>query len=323
MQEALRIFGNVFSEGYPDVETGETWVSFKNFFGRTTIFAIPIDIETPDGFHLLDRIVVKTVLPGNLFQLDDSLIVETNTMATTGALMTDPDTGELVIVSSVTFLDCDGADDGLLGLYVPLVIRAAMFHPYCLLSRDILEQLGAPHDLPQSDEPSAWGQEDFEQAAMALRQAGIFSNAGSTGLAAEFPWDDGGISWVTGHETSLLTFESEMRHPSLGNGLFFKLELPDAYSEDELVALVHHLNRLEVTGADVPPFFGAWCSKLTTGRIAFVGFLPNLAYWPGSVNHISAWLKIRAQYARAAIGNFVFPDDESRQLEECIAALVE
>jgi len=156
----------------------------------------------------------------------------------------------------------------------------------------------------------------------ALRQAGIFSNGGTTGLAAEFPWDDGGVSWATDDETSLLTFQSKMRHPNLGNGLFFKLELPDAYFEEQLVELVHHLNHLEVTGADVPPFFGAWCSHIKTRRIAYVGFLPNLAYWPGSVTHISGWLKLRAQTARATIGNFVFHGDHSRQPDQSIVLSV-
>ena len=317
IKEAMGHLCSVFSEGYPGAEVGDTWVSFDNVVGRTTIFATPIDIKTPDGFHLLDRLVVKTVLPEGAWQMNDLLIVEANTMATTGALMVDPNTGDLVIVSSVTFLGCNGGDDGLHSIYVPLVSMAAVFHPYCLISSESLRQFDSetntPYELEKSNEPSCWGEEDFKSAEMALRQAGIFCNGGATGLAAEFPWDDGGVSWVTGDETSLLTFQSGMRHPNLGNGLFFKLELPDAYFEEQLVELVHHLNHLEVTGADVPPFFGAWCSHIKSGRIAYVGFLPNLAYWPGSVSHISGWLKLRAQTARATIGNFIFRDDHPQQ----------
>ena len=247
-------------------------------------------------------------------------------MATTGALLRDPNTGELVIVSSVTFLDAGGEDDGLLDLYMPLACWAAVCHSYCLFGRALLGQAGSESgtafDLDMSDEPSCWGQSDFESAEMALRQAGIFCNGWTTGFTAEFPWDDGGISWVTGDETSLLTLQNDMRHPNLGNGLFFKLELPDAYSEEQLVELVHHLNLLEVTGADVPPFFGAWCSHSKSSRIAYVGFLPNLAYWPGSVSHISAWLKIRAQTARATIGNFISRDDHPRQASTSIVSSV-
>jgi len=326
IKEALSRLDSMFRDGTPTLEAGDTWISFDNIVGRTTIFATPIDMKTPDGYHLLDRLVVKTVLTEGFQHMSDSLVVETNTLATTGALLRDPKTGELVMVSGVTFLDADGEDDGMLDTYTALVGWAAVCHPYCLFGRALLGQSGSEADtqynLEMSNEPSQWGQVDFESAQMALQQAGIFCNAGSTGLTAEFPWDDGGVSWVTGDETSLLTFESDMCHPNLGHGLFFKLELPDAYDEEELVELVHYLNRLEVTGADVPPFFGAWCSHPNSRRIAYVGFLPNLIYWPGSVSHISGWLKLRSRNARAAIGNFVFRGDHARQEGPSIASSV-
>ena len=322
MKAAMESLCGFFSDAYPSTETGDTWLSFDNAIGRTTIFATPIDFKTPDGYHLLDRLVIKTQLPGDAWQMSDALIVQANTLATTGALMTDPDTKELVIVSSATLLD--GDDDSLQRLYVPLAASAAIFHPYSLISMGSLRDsgTGAPYEFEMSNDPSRWGQVDFESAETALRQGGVFSNAGSTGLAAEFPWEDGGVSWVSGDQTSLLTFKSDMRHPHLGNGLFFKLELPDAWFEEELVKLVHYLNLLEVTGADVPPFFGAWCSQIKTGRIAYVGFLPNLACWPGSVTHISGWLRIRARTARATIGNLMARGDQSCQVGQSIMSSV-
>lgn len=315
MRAVMESLSGFFSDAYASTETGDTWLSFDNTIGRTTIFATPIDFKTPDGYHLLDRLVIKTVLPEGVWQMSDSQICQANTLATTGALMIDPDTKELVIISTATLLDGGDDDDSLPRLYVPLVASAAVFHPYGLVSMDSFRDsdTGAPYEFEMSNDPSRWGQADFESAEMALRQCGVFSNAGSTGLTAEFPWDDGGVSWVSGDETSLMTFQSDMRHPHLGSGLFFKLELPDAYFEEELVELVHYLNWLEVTGADVPPFFGAWCSQIKTGRIAYVGFLPNLACWPGSVSHISGWLKIRARTARATIGNFMAQGDQSCQ----------
>ena len=72
IKEAMAHLCSVFSEEYPSAEFGDTWVSFDNIIGRTTIFATPIDIKTPDGFHLLDRLVVKTVLPEGVWQMSDS-----------------------------------------------------------------------------------------------------------------------------------------------------------------------------------------------------------------------------------------------------------
>ena len=293
MQAGMSRLSSHFCEVCPGAECGDTWVSFDNMIGRTTIFATPIDMRTPEGLHLLDRLVVKTDLPRDAWDLSDTQVVAVNTLATTGALMRDPGTGELAIVSHATFIDGEGQEDWLREVYVPVVSAVAIFHPYCLVSCGGPGQsdpaTGATSGLEFYDAPSRWGQEDFKPAEAALRQAGVFSNGGSTGLAAEFPWDDGAILWVTDDETSLLTFQTEARHPHLGNGLFFKLELPTAFPDGKLVELVHYLNRLEVTGVDVPPFFGAWCSRITTRRIAYVGFIPNIAYWPGSVMQIAAW----------------------------------
>ena len=316
IREAMETLRSALGVVCSSIESGDTWLSFDNTLGRTTIFATPVDIETRDGYHLLDRLVVKTVLPRGEWQTDRSLLVQINTLATMGALMIDPDTGEAVIVSNVTLVDGEGQEEILKRVYVPLVAQAAVCHPYCLIAVNRGQNdtaTGTPGELSVFDEPSHWGLEDFKSTETLLRLAGIFANAGETGLAAEFPWDDGGVSWVTDDETSLLTIQSDMRHPHIGNGLFFKLELPEAYFEEQLVDLVHHLNLLEVTGADVPPFFGAWCSQVTTGRIAYVGFLPNLAYWPQSVSEIAAWLKIRAQTARAVIGNYISRADHTQQ----------
>jgi len=167
-------------------------------------------------------------------------------------------------------------------------------------------------ELEEADDPSRWTEDEFQPAAEMLNRAGYYSNAGTTGLTSEFPWEDGAVSSVNGGVTSLMTFESNVRHPNLGNGLFFKLELPESYTGDRLIELANHLNLLELTGADVPPFFGAWCSKLSSGRLSYVGFLPNMAYWEGSVGQIAGWLRLRAQNARAAIGNYVQWDEGTR-----------
>ncbi len=136
------------------------------------------------------------------------------------------------MVSNVTFLDADGEDDGVLDTYTALVGWAAVCHPYCLFGRALMGQagseIGTQFDLEMSNEPSQWDRVDFESAQMALQQAGIFCNAGSTGLTAEFPWDDCEVSWVTGDNPACY-FRVDMWHPNLGNGLFFKLELPDAH----------------------------------------------------------------------------------------------
>ena len=104
-------------------------------------------------------------------------------------------------------------------------------------------------------------------------------------------------------ETALITLHSDMQHPGLGSGLFYKLELPTAYEEDELVALACELNRQEVIGVDAPPSFGAWCANANWVRLAYVGFIPNVFYVPGSATNVCSWLLPRARQARAFVEN--------------------
>ena len=80
----------------------------------------------------------------------------------------------------------------------------------------------------------------------------------------------------------LLTFSTSMRHPSLRSGLFYKLELPFQFEEEVVVDFANKLNVVEAGLIDAPPFFGAWCSQIKTGRLAFVGFWPNVLYQPGT-----------------------------------------
>jgi hypothetical protein len=101
-----------------------------------------------------------------------------------------------------------------------------------------------------------------------------------------------------GDVTSLLTFQTDMPHPTLGNGLFHKLELPFHFEEDKLVTLANRLNQIEIESMDSPPFFGAWCSQLgKQSGIAFVGFWPNFLYQPGTVFRIAVWMLHRNRQA--------------------------
>ena len=108
---------------------------------------------------------------------------------------------------------------------------------------------------------------------------------------------------MTGDVTSLLTFQADMPHPALGSGLFYKLELPIHFEEDELVFFANRLNQVEFESVDSPPFFGAWCSHLDSGRLCHVGFWPNMLYQPGTVLNLAVWMFFRNGQSVAFIGN--------------------
>ena len=195
----------------------------------------------------------------------------------------------------------EGDDDALLPIYVHLMAWAACYHESWLMC-------AVRPDAPEgewAEEPSPWALEDFQQAAENIRAAGYFCTADDTGLTAEFPWEDGAPPAMLGGVTSLMTFQSDMRHPQLGSGLFFKLELPQQFTPTQLPGLVNHLNVLELTGEGARPLYGAWCSPFDSGRLAYVGFVPNAAYWPASVSLIGSWLCWRSFHSQAAICDYL------------------
>ena len=108
---------------------------------------------------------------------------------------------------------------------------------------------------------------------------------------------------MTGDVTSLLTFNSSTVHPTMGSGLFCKLELPLHFEEHELVFFANKLNQVEYESVDAPPFFGAWCSHLDSGRLCHITFWPNVLYQPGTVLNLAVWMFFRNRQSVAFISN--------------------
>ena len=133
-----------------------------------------------------------------------------------------------------------------------------------------------------------------------LREAGVFSNGDKDGLTAEFPWDPGAVSAVENllkrwrKRTSLLRISCE-EHPSLGKGLFCKLDLPLNLNDAEAFKLAIKLNEMESAAQDWPPFLGAWTSKPKSGRPTFVSFWPNFLSKAISLELITSWHAARAR----------------------------
>jgi hypothetical protein len=225
-------------------------------------------------------------------------------MATTGAIVRDPHDGSLMLFSSLPVFETDTV--ALEDLYTMLVANGARSHlagPLAVaVSTTEAEELPASvMGFPARDVPSLWDESEFEHAAALMRRSGIVCNVGTTGLTAEFPWEEGAGSAMFGDHTSLMTFRTDETHLVAGNGLFFRLDLPLSFEREQLAESANYLNVFETTGVDVPPFFGAWCSQLDNGTLTYVGFWPNCMYKAGTVANIASWCRIRSNIARLAI----------------------
>ena len=305
--ELLRAMHKIatIAEGDDSAVITDRQITFDNRGQRTTITASKVDLVTVDGLRIAERIDIRTRLPKVFVEMSMEQIALANTMATTGAIIIDRDQGATLVSSLPVFED---DTEALEDLYTRMVANGALVHLHgplaaaqCYMDATPIE----PGDMgtPGWDQPSFWKQEEFEYAENMLRQAGIYCNAGVSGLTAEFPWEDGASSVFLGDSTSLMRFQTDMPHPVAGNGLFFRLDLPLTLDREQLAEYANYLNEFEVNGIDTPPFFGAWCSQLDNGTLTYAGFWPNCMYKRGTVVNIAFWCRIRSRIARQAIGN--------------------
>ena len=286
----------------------DTSAEFPVLFGRCTLSVSPLDIDTYDGFRLSERIEARTELSYVIDDFDESFFRLANSYATTGAVLRCPDSGRAVIVSGVNVFRED--IEALHRLYVPTLLWSSLVQSFSVqhalrktFGTDFLGERSEMIGMEGCNEPSRWGPEDFSWAEQRMRDVGIYCNASETSLTAEFEWEPGALSAITGDSTSLFQVNSGVTHPTAGNGLAFRLALPVSADDTDLVTLVDTLNELEISGVDVPPAFGAWALLPQLNSVAYTGFWLNCMYQPGTVANIAAWCKIRSKVARQVIVN--------------------
>lgn len=285
-----------------NVEETASGLTFASHLGETSISVLPRHISCLDGEQVSEVIHIKTPLPELKGALSKSQIALINTMAGLSALAIDEESGQLFIANRLSVFK--GYEDAW-RLFVPLVSISALLQADSVYSiiRHVYsqQQQTGEDDIPESKEPSCWGKNEFEQTQAMLENMNLLATTGPEGITAEFPWELGGISAAAGHQTSLMLLRADMPHPVLGNGLFYRLDLPTQFEETDVIDLSNRMNLAELEAADSPPFFGAWCSMIDTGRLSFAGFWPNMLYCPGTAANIASWLGHRSRISRVIL----------------------
>ena len=299
LREAMQTIAT-FAVHDSDAVISDSSMTFRNMGERTTISAEPMNVDTIDGLRIAEIITTRTPLTS--FKLfDEKLYSFINLFATTGAVVRDANGNDLIVSRVPLF---EGDEQALAELYTPLIANAALVQPVGPVSgfyhaqRRREECDAARVGIPAWDEPSCWGGEDFICAEERLRARGAWANSSDSGLTVEFSWERGAVSAMVGDCTSLLEIRADQPHPSAGNGLFYRLNLPVNFSDDEASDWAARLNRAELNAVDAPPFIGAWCSMPKSGTVSFAGFWPNMLYQPGTVTSIAFWSWARSRFAR-------------------------
>lgn len=298
------------------VQQIEHGISFATGIGQTRIEVIPVHHETSHGHEIEAVIKIRTELLHEFEAVikarnepvsqsspmdDEEKLSLFNALASFGALLRDPDTGRLVVASRLSAFAGDSAS---WRLYVPLVAFGSMLQGESIIKGiakflDYIE--AAPMVLPDSEKPCFWGRQDFEGSERLLDQQGFIANGDAGGMTVEFPWEQGALSSIVGHSTSLVQFFSDQPHPILGNGLFFKLDLPVQFEPERLTRTANLLNLWEWKTVDAPPFFGAWCNDKKSGLLSHVGFWPNAMYQSGTVTNIAIWMMHRTRLVKEVL----------------------
>jgi len=304
LRDAMRRIATI-ADGDHSAEITDREIAFANYGERTTISVEPIDIDTWDGQRITECVTIRT--PLTRFKLfDEQRYTFINIFATTGAVVRNEEEQDAIISRLPLF---EGDDVALADLYTPVIANAACMQvvgPVCgfyYLQSERAQVQADKIALHDWDSPSRWGASEFQHAEDLLRQAGAYANGGEGGLTVEFPWEAGAISAIAGECTSLFQVRADQPHPSAGNGLFYRLDLPVNFSDDDARQWAVRLNRIEAESLDTPPFFGAWCTMPQSGTLSFAGFWPNLMYKPGTVSNIAFWNWARSRFARQVIGN--------------------
>ena len=239
-----------------NVQRTEQGISFATGYGHTYIDVIPVRRRTNDGFEVEAVVKTRTEFTNQNLPLEDEAFALFNAFASFGALMRDPDSGRIIVGSRLTAY---AGDSDIWRLHMRLVAFGSILQGDTLIS-GMVKTLGgqvAPIALADWDKPCLWGREDFEGAAGYFNQRRFLASGSDGGMTVEFPWEPGAMSAMAGHQTSLMQFRSDTPHPILGNGLFFRLDLPVQLEADRLPKMAKLLNQYEWAAIDAPPFFGA------------------------------------------------------------------
>jgi hypothetical protein len=140
---------------------------------------------------------------------------------------------------------------------------------------DEMLYLGERLFAPRGQEPNRFAtEEDFQVIYDELSNTPYYSAGGSVGgITIEVPFGDS--------DTSLIRLQTDVRHPTLGNGMLCTLQirLPESAAEAG-AELANELNYLEAQGELLSANFGAWCEDELGGQplVAHSRFIPNLLY---------------------------------------------
>jgi hypothetical protein len=296
------------------------WPSYD---GISELVVRNVQEKTFDGL-LVSELVTLTHTSALLNNVTTEMAAEWNRLATISSIVTADKFGPSRFISKVGIFSTDrtAAEQ----VYAPLICSQAAlvgWHAALFIRGQFSLNPGQSSGLAMTDEPPPFDMTDFEAAKSYTDHIGFLGSLGDHHFTVEFPWAAGAKSnlfvynkfrnkWaedfvgvstddldqMAGATSVFQIFNCE--HPLYGNGVLSQLEIPLPIKGTLSANLVDELNHWELSGADLPPLFGAWC--VGNRAPAFVSFIPNQFCLPGILVNLAAWAFARHDRVRQWLG---------------------
>jgi hypothetical protein len=245
--------------------------------------------------------------------LSPGIIAHLNAFATMSSFVPADRSGPARLISKVGIFSTDR--EAAERLYAPLLYLEAWINGWHAarvvggqFQRDP-EQ--SPLVMTRQDPP--FDSADFEAIKALTDRSDYLGTLLDRHFTVEFPWEAGAKTHLIRNEdmrqslrawqdfseeqldsmagkTTLLQIRF-MEHPLYGKGVLSSLELPFPPDGPTTVQIVNELNAWELSGADLPPHFGAWC--IGDRAPAYICFMPTQFCRAGLLSNLTVWMATR------------------------------
>ncbi len=271
-----------------------------------------IDERTFDGLLVSEMVTLTHTSPA-FANLSPERIAYLNSMATIGSLVPADDSKSTRLVSKVGIFSTDR--EAAERVYAPLLCTEAAVSGWhaAHIVQDQFRRDPKLSPLQMTSQDPPFDNADFAAIKAITDRAGYFGSLGDRHFTVEFPWEGGAVTQLVRQEeiqnrlrrsqglseeqlarmagkTSLLQVLVG-EHPLYGKGVRSTLELPFAPDDPATSRIANELNSWELSGADLPPHFGAWC--IGTRALTYVSFMPTQFCVPGIVHNLTVWMAAR------------------------------
>jgi hypothetical protein len=266
---------------------------------------------TFDGLTVAEMVTLTHRSP-YLADFSPGLIAHLNSWATISSLVPADGNSPARFVSKVGIFSTDR--EAAERNYAPLIALEAVIIGWhaAHMARGLFSGDPEHSGLERTNQKPPFDNADFEAAKTITDRHGFFGSLSDLHFSVEFPWDAGAITNLLGDmevrrylQGSLDISQEELdriagkttllqirvaEHPLYGKGIQSTLELP-FLNDPATSQMVNELNAWELSAADLPPHFGAWC--VGNRAATYASFLPTQYCVNGLLQNLTTWMRVR------------------------------